>query len=134
MGQFERDCLDTFFERDGDGFLYYPRPWSGGVRVSAEEREAYLGGAVSVFNLWNWAVGKRPAEAPPRPWKHRRRRQAQSPLGKIGPFEIFLGAGLFLTVLADQAMAGRLLWGLLSLLLLGDGLVNCYFRWGVRRP
>lgn len=37
-----RRILETAFERDGDGFLFYRNRWSGGVPVTAAERDAYL--------------------------------------------------------------------------------------------
>jgi hypothetical protein len=38
----ERGFLDTSFEADGDGFLFYRSHWSRGIPVSAAEREACL--------------------------------------------------------------------------------------------
>jgi hypothetical protein len=38
----QRRILETAFEPDGDGFLFYRNRWSGGVPVTAAERDAYL--------------------------------------------------------------------------------------------
>lgn len=38
----ERAFLDSSFEPDGDGFLFYRTHWSRGIPVSPAEREAYL--------------------------------------------------------------------------------------------
>ncbi|MDX3885275.1 hypothetical protein [Sphingomonas sp. MM-1] len=38
----QRAILSLSFEQALDGFIYYPNAWSGGVPVTAEEREAYL--------------------------------------------------------------------------------------------
>lgn len=38
----ERHFLDSSFEPDGDGFLFYRSHWSRGVPVTAEERALYL--------------------------------------------------------------------------------------------
>jgi len=38
----ERTLLDSSFEPDGEGFLFYRTHWSRGIPVSAAEREAYL--------------------------------------------------------------------------------------------
>jgi len=42
----QRAVLETAFEQDGDGYLYYRNAWSGGIPVSAAEREFYLNAPV----------------------------------------------------------------------------------------
>jgi|JI8StandDraft_2_1071088.scaffolds.fasta_scaffold310214_1 hypothetical protein len=66
-----RRLLSVSFETYEDGYLYYRNRWSGGVRVSAEEREQFISSSpAGAFSLGR-KFAKRPAIVPPRyynPW------------------------------------------------------------------
>jgi hypothetical protein len=63
-----RRLLSVAFEAYEDGFLYYRNRWSGGVQVSAEEREQFISSSpAGAFSLGR-KFAKRPAVAPARPY------------------------------------------------------------------
>ena len=80
MGKRTQAILATAFEDVGGQWVYYPRAWSGGVPVSAEERELFLR-----YRMWLFkrAVGGRPKSEPPRPyWPALRRMVVAMVLGR----------------------------------------------------
>ncbi len=91
----ERDFLDTSFEPDGDGFLFYRHHWARGVKVSAAERDTYLrppldGSRRAFYD----AIRGRPAMAPRRPyWRSYGRMLAGIPVG-FGWGLVLVGATL----------------------------------------
>ena len=65
----ERDFLGSSFERDGESWLFYRHHWARGIRVSAEEREAYLRPALDGSRrAFYAAIEGRPASAKRRPF------------------------------------------------------------------
>jgi hypothetical protein len=91
----ERTFLDSSFEREGDGFIFYRHHFARGIPVSAEERETYLrpplDGSRRAFYA---AIRGRPATAPRRSWwRSQRAILAAIPAG-FGLGLVLLGAML----------------------------------------
>ena len=62
--------LETAFEPDGDGYLYYHNRWAPGIPVTVEEREAYISIPVAGFAArreWSSRIRQRAPTAPRRP-------------------------------------------------------------------
>lgn len=62
MGKRTQALLATAFENVGGQWVYYHRAWSGGVPVSAEERELFLSNRMWLFKR---AVAGRSKSQPP---------------------------------------------------------------------
>ena len=89
----ERDFLDSSFEPNGDGYLFYRHHRARGIEVTAEEREAYLRPPLDGSRRsFHESIRGRPATGPRRAWwRSQRATLAGIPTG-FGFGLILLGA------------------------------------------
>jgi hypothetical protein len=90
-----RSLLDSSFEPNGDGYVFYRHHFARGIPVTAEEREAYLrppfGGSRRDFY---GAIRGRPASLPRRSWWRSQRATLAAIPAHFGGALIVVGAGL----------------------------------------
>ena len=91
-----RHMLDSSFEPDGDGYVFYRHHFARGIPVTAGEREAYLrpplGGSRRDFYA---AIRGRPASLPRRSWRRSQHATLAAIPAGLGFGLILLGATLF---------------------------------------
>ena len=91
----ERHFLDSSFEPNGDGYVFYRHHLARGIPVTAEEREAYLRPPLGASRRdFHGAIRGRKATLPRRPWwRSQRATLAAIPAG-FGLGLILVGIGL----------------------------------------
>lgn len=93
-----RRLSSVAFETDEDGYIYYRDRWSGGVRVSAEEREQFISSSLTGAFLPGREFVKRPAVAPPRQY---------NPWWVVDALPLTLAGGLATVAMAAAAEANQ---------------------------
>lgn len=105
-----RRILSLAFEPYEDSYLYYRNRWSGGVQVSAEERERFISSnAAEAFSLGR-QFAQRPAVTPPRYYDLWLVVDAM-PLTVAGGLAIVAMAAVDLTNRADPVIPPAVSWG-----------------------
>jgi len=131
----ERALLDTSFEPDGDGFLFYRSHWSRGIPVSAAEREAYLARPFDAERRrFEELIRGRPATAPRRPYGRSQARMLAAFPASVAVAGLAFGA-MFLSraYAAEDSPALVALWWIAGGLSAGFGLGIVLVRLGGAR-
>jgi hypothetical protein len=104
----ERRFLDTSFEPNGDGYVFYRHHWARGIPVTAEEREEYLRPTLegSRSGFYRRIAGRAPV-TPRRPYRISLRIMLESFPPAFGWAFVAVGAMLLWrgTALADPGLS-----------------------------